>query len=142
MKRRVINGLVLVQVQYVIRTHQAGGEVVVGTANVDVPLGGKLCCGPEVPDHTSGVAVIGPGVQLQKVGDEHGADIRHGTATRGIHCLGVRMIGWHAILNAVRQSMHSALYQNVSLRGTTFSTITTRDFFFFFLEGVVLSSVQ
>ena len=91
MKCRVINDkLVLVQVQYVVRTHQAGGEVVVGTADVDVPLGGKLCCGPVVPDHTSGVAVIGPGVQLQKVGDEHGADIRHGTATRGIHCLGVR----------------------------------------------------
>ena len=80
---------VLVQVQYVVRAHQAGGEEAIA-AHGHLPLGGHLCRGPEVPDHTPCVAVVGPGVELQEVGDEHGRDVRHGPTTWGVHLLGRR----------------------------------------------------
>ena len=88
MKHSIVCGvLVRVQPQDVICADQLGGQVTIVLCDVKVPLGRSLSIGPEVPDHTSGVAVIGPGVQLQKVGDEHGGDIRHDSALIYVHIL-------------------------------------------------------
>ena len=68
MKRSIVCGvLVRVQPQDVICADQVRGQVAIVLGDVKVPLGRSLCIGPEVPDHNSGVAVIGPGVQFQKM---------------------------------------------------------------------------
>ena len=88
MKGSIVCGvLVRVQPQDVICADEVGGQVAIVLCDVKVPLGRSLCIGPEVTDHISGVAVIGPGVQLQKVGDEHGGDIRHDSALTNVHIL-------------------------------------------------------
>ena len=95
MKHSIVCGiLVRVQPQDVIGADEVRGQVAIVLCDVKVPLGRSLCIGPEVTDHISGVAVIGPGVQLQKVGDEHGADSCTNTNTNTItalssYCCGV-----------------------------------------------------